>query len=241
MLRRSLITFSILGLTGCSSLFGKHNFIHEHEIAYTKSTSTAPLVVPENYSRANIGNDYPVPTVNNTISAKPISLLPPDSLADQIKQGKVSADILKKPLPPLVKQTQTTANNASTPTLAVNNGGGMISGSSLLLPQNPAQAWDNIGKALANTDYSIVNQNQKRLVYYILDTVSTDNKIARETPIYQIHLRDLGNGMQVYLTDNDNKPTNTVIAQRILNDLNSALSGNSTKTSGITQWLKELL
>ena len=241
MLRRSIITISILGLAGCSSLFGKHNFIREHEMAYTKSTSTAPLQLPENYSRANIGDDYPVPSASNVEPATSFSLLPPDSLADQIKQGKVSADVLKKPLPSLEKQTQMPTNDSATSTTAVNNGGGMISGSSLLLPQNTTQAWDNIGKALANTDYSIVNQNQKRMVYYILDTVNTDNKITRETPIYQIHLRDLGNGMQVYLTDNDNKPANNAVAQRILNDLNNALSGSSTKTSGITQWFKDLL
>lgn len=241
MLSRSLIAVSILSLTGCSSLFGKHNFVREHELAYTKSTNTAYLKVPENYSRANIGDDYPMPSLTNTASAKPVSLLPPDSLAEQIKQGKVSADILKKPLPPLEKQPQTVATPATMPVTSVSADGGMISGNSLLLPQNSAQAWNNIGKALADTDYSIVNQNQKRLVYYILDTVSTNNKITRETPIYQIQLRDLGNGMQVYLTDNDNKPANTVIAQRILNDLNNALSGNSNKASAITQWFKDLL
>jgi uncharacterized lipoprotein len=212
-------------LSGCGALFGKHNFVKQHETEYLRSTATPALQLPPNANPSSIGDDYFIPPVAGATPTQPIALLPPGSLAEKITRGEVSATVLKTKKITSVTRPANTLNDTQRPTLT--------------LEQNTAQLWHKIGSSLQRVDYAIANQNSSTGIYYLLDTPSTNGKIKKDTPIYQLHISDTkDNVAQAYVTDNNNNPMAADVAQRILNDLRDALAGKTP--SRAARWLKGL-
>lgn len=227
MMRYGLMALIVVNLAACATLFGKNNFIAKNETQYLRSNTTPPLQLPPGASAANIGNDYPIPPAMGPTQT--VSLLPPGSLAEKIATGQVPASVLKeKPAPAApTAVTETAQNNSALPAAMV-----------LVPGQSTAQIWNNIGSALKRAGYMVVNQNQKTSIYYLLDTPSTGGKVKMSTPIYQLHLHDVDGSAQATVTDNDGKLLAPVISQRILLDLQNALTGKTS--SPVTQWLREV-
>jgi uncharacterized lipoprotein len=86
----------VLSLTGCSYMNkSKNAIIPDKGKLYLKSREAAPLQVPAGISPESVGDAFPVPPVPAPAPQVSPGLLPPDSLAEKIAQGKVSADVLK--------------------------------------------------------------------------------------------------------------------------------------------------
>lgn len=244
MLRFLFTIILTLILNGCSSWFGQNSFIHRHETQYLKSNSTAPLQLPAGMNQVNITDDYPVPTTVNASPVKSINLTPPDSLAANIEAGKVSAAVLKQPLPATTVTNKTNLTNSQSTNTKANivtkSAITVMSNNTILLNQPIAQAWRSVGNALKQANYKIIMQNQTRNIYYIVDTAQTDGKLNLKTPIIQVHLQSTDNYTQITLTDNDGKIVTENVTQRILTDLNNALNDKSSSKSPIIKWLKEV-
>jgi uncharacterized lipoprotein len=92
-------------LTGCSYFSkGKNAIMPNKDKLYMQNAETPPLRMPAGIPANSVGDTYAIPAVSGGLSKKQPSLLPPGSLADQIAQGKVSADVLKQK-PAIPKQT----------------------------------------------------------------------------------------------------------------------------------------
>lgn len=212
--RGFLLILVIASLTGC-----KGNFIKEHQTEYLRSRSSPPLQVPPGMNRADINTDYVVPPLVNQQGQQPVSLAPPASSAEKVTSGEVPVKALEeKP------QQKTKVNTADNPTLS--------------LTQTTAQTWSAIGDGLKDASYGIVNENKKSGVYYLVDIPATGGRLKRDTPIYQLHLRDTDSGAVASITDNEGKLIDPTIAQRILTDLNKALAGKAP--SSFSRWVKNL-
>jgi uncharacterized lipoprotein len=215
-----LLGCALLVSSGCSTLFGKHNFVTQRETEYLRSQATPPLQVPTELDRSNVGDDYVVPAAMSAPPTQAPGLLPPGSLAEKIKNGAVSPAVLKEKIP-----SPAVANTVSN-TDAVSDAAGPV----LTLDQSTAALWNRIGDSLKLAGYVIANQNQKTGIYYVLDTPSTFGKIKMDTPIYRLHVQDVNGIAQAYVTDDQGKPLAANIAQRILDDLKNALAGNKPST-----------
>lgn len=214
-------------ISGCSTLFGKHNFVTQRETEYMRSTATPPLQLPPSVSTTSVGDDYIIPGTTASAPTQPVSLLPPGSLTEQIARGKVSSAVLKQKFEPTINTNSTTntaTSNTSTPVLP--------------LDQNKDQLWNKIGTSLNKAGYLLVNQNQKAGIYYLLDTPSTGGKVKMNTPIYQLHIQNINGVAQAYLTDDEGKPLTSDVAQLILDDLRDALAGKTP--SPVKRFLKQL-
>lgn len=82
-----------------------------------------------------------------------------------------------------------------------------------------AQAWKQVGKALAASGYKVMQQDQGIGTYFILDLASTDGQLKANTPIYQLHLKPSGGTTSVTLFDDQGHPANVSVASRIMNAL----------------------
>jgi uncharacterized lipoprotein len=219
-----LIGFILLDLGGCSTLFGKHNFVTQRETEYLHSQATPPLQVTAGLNKTNIGDDYVIPAAMTSPPTQAPGLLPPGSLAEKIATGAVPATVLKEKIP---SPTATTSNSADNNTRATNNN---TAGPILTLDQNITTAWSKVGDSLKQAGYIIANQNKTTGIYYIIDAPSTFDKVKMDTPIYQLHMQNTNNVVQIYITDSEGRSIATKIAQRILDDLKNTLAGKKPST-----------
>ncbi|MFU8797289.1 MAG: hypothetical protein ACNA7Y_01125 [Gammaproteobacteria bacterium] len=82
---------------GCSLLDkGKNAITQKKAKIYLHAQSAPPLQVPPGIPEDSVGDMYSIPATTKAASNSPPSLLPPDSLADKIAQGKISPDVLKQ-------------------------------------------------------------------------------------------------------------------------------------------------
>lgn len=244
MLRFLFMTVLTLLLNGCSSWFGQNSYINRHEAQYLKSNSVAPLQLPVEMNHADITQDYPVPTIINTSPVKPIKLTPPDSLADNIETGKISAAVLKQPVPATTSTNKTTSTNSQVINTKTNiiakSAITVMSNNAILLNQPISQAWISVGNSLRQLDYKIIMDNPTRNIYYIVDTAQTEGKLNLKTPIIQVHLKSAEHYTQITLTDNDGKQVIDEVAHRILTDINNALNNKSSSKLPLVKWLQKI-
>src|SRR5471030_1914252 len=85
-----LSTALFLSLAGCSSL----NCIPDRSCEYQTSPCLAPLTLPPGLGSTQVGDDMTIPHLRRACGKT--SLLPPDSLALQVAQGKISKKDLKQ-------------------------------------------------------------------------------------------------------------------------------------------------
>lgn len=220
LLRYLLVPVVVVNLTACSTFFGPHNFVQQRETEYLRSSEVPPLQLPPGLSAANVGEDYGIPSIAAPVPTQPVSITPPDSLADKIDRGIVPAAVLKeKPAPVSHSVSPAPVTQAQLPS----NISGPTNDPILALNQSTAQLWDKIGTALKAAGYIVANKDQNAGIYYLLDTPTTNGGVQLQTPIYQLHLHDMISGTQAYVTDNQGKLLDPAIAKRILTELNHAL------------------
>src|SRR4029077_9133281 len=88
-----------------------------------------------------------------------------------------------------------------------------------------SQAWDKVGQALRASGYRVLQQDNSLGRYYVLDLAGTSGKLQRNTPIYQVHLIEIGTGKtQLNLLDAHNKPADGATARRILGAVQQKLA-----------------
>lgn len=219
-LRHFILIGCTISTVGCSPI---KNYLDNRENLYLKSHESAPLKVPAGLSSSNVGQDYVIPAAAGQKATQPPALLPPDSLADEIAQGKVSKSALKQrekeatknPNPP---QSMNSTNHPSESLVSSS-----INGTNLQLNQPLPEAWSTIGTTLTQAGYRILVQNPNTKTYYVLDTKA---KLTKETPIYQIHLHKNRLGTQVSITDNNGAEVPAEVAQPILNNISGKLANN---------------
>lgn len=198
---------------GCSSINPKYNLIQQRQTEYLRTHAAPPLQTPAGVSRANLHDDYPIPNANTPAPAKSLSLLPPNSIAEQIKQGKLSPDALRQREPE--ENTNATDNT--------NQSASYVKNDTLMINQPIADAWDQVENAINKAGYKMAYKNQKTLTFYIIDIYATNGTITRESPIYQIHLRNTPLGVEISVTDNSGKRVNIDTANRVLDNLYSGI------------------
>lgn len=246
MKRYAFSTCLILNLAACSS-WTDNSFITARDREHLYSSSSAPLQVPPHMQGAPISNDYPVPSGNVQTTNQRVNLLPPDSLAEQLQQGKISKAQFKqmeKEGDAAAEQAQLAAKNkqnmqsnanpqtnaAGDATTQTTNGPSVsfVDNASLTLNQDFEQAWTNVANAAPKAGYKILVQNKNRRTMYLLDMPSTGDTATKATPIYEAHFRGTRQATQIYLTKSNNQPIAKADADRVLNNLNNALTGKPT-------------
>lgn len=191
---------------------------------YQNSCNRPPLAVPPCIHPEPFGDDLTIPNACEC-STRP-ALLPPESLALQVAEGKLSKKALK----------QYERNTKLTCVTRTHNRYGMPA-----LKTNKALGgtWNNVERALKQLSplYRIQHRNEALGTFYIYDLSVTKGKVCATTPIYQLRLTELENGTMISLTADQPGvilPENVV--HRVLSELAQALETTREGLS-LKQWL----
>ena len=100
--------------------------------------------------------------------------------------------------PPVLSGTKKTAEPMTVASTA--SAGTVQKRATLILPEH--NAWRVLGRAL-NDDarLKVVDQNQAKQIYYVLDTKKTSGTIKKKTPIYWVKLEPIQSGYLVVVTN----------------------------------------
>lgn len=224
--KKSALLAIMLALTGCSTWQQSAPKPPLQTNHYNEATSVSPVKAPSNLSSENLVNHYPIsstPVTNQELlstqpsSTPPASGLSPSASAAQpvmpataTPQTQTTTNYIQQRLTP-ERQTATTAAASSASSMPSN--GPVI----VAINYDYSQAWDKVGQALRASGYRVLQQDNSLGRYYVLDLAGTQGKLRRDTPIYQVHLIEIGNGKtQLNLLDSHNKPADDNTARRIL-------------------------
>lgn len=190
-----MVVFTSTVLTGCTY----------HEDQYLRESQTVKPISTTNTKVRKGKSFYPVPNIPAQTSTEAPSLVPPDSNLQRFE---------KKPKSAASSNKQQFARIES-------SGKG---GQSLVLAEKSSLAWKDVGKALHDTSYQILDQDPSIGSYYILDAKSTGNKITKTTPIYRVLLKSDGGNTHVVLLNDKNQPASADVSKRILKALQKKLA-----------------
>lgn len=203
--------------SGCSC-------IHDRSNEYQNGTSHAPLDLPPEIHRECVGDDLIIPEVQQNHTAH--SILPPESLAKQIAEGKLSKKALKsRELSTRLTQITWMQDKYGTPALVANKA----------FPNT----WNHVERALKQLSplFSIKCKNEALGTFYIYDLAVTNGKITGVTPLYQLRLTECEKGTSISLASNEIQTTPSIIVtRRILGDLSQALETTKEGLS-LKEWL----
>jgi uncharacterized lipoprotein len=213
-----IIFILFLTLSGCS-------YIHDRSDEYQGSPCLAPLTVPPELHSSQIGDDLTIPNLRRATRNK-ASLLPPDSLASQVAEGKLSKKALKKrERESRLTQITWTQDKYGAPALMISEG--------------LVDTINHLERALKTltTSYRIKTKDAALATFYIYDLPAMNGKLMANTPVYQLRLIELENGTMITLAaDEDQIPPNTQITQHILTKVYEALDDTKEGLS-LKQWL----
>lgn len=214
------ITLSLslcLMLVGCSC-------IHDRSCEYRGSCNRSPLIVPPCIHPGCLGDDLIIP--NSCECREAVVLLPPESMALQIAQGKIS----KKTLKTCERNTRLTRitwikNRCGAPALMTNKA---LDGT-----------WNHLERALKQLSplYHIRSADEALGTFYIYDLAATRGKLCAATPLYQLRLVELENGTMISVVSNEEEivlPEDVI--HRILSDMYQGLELTKEGLS-LKQWL----
>ena len=189
------ITATSLGLFSCAAF---HREAAVGSDAYLKKSQTIPATqIPKTVaSNVPMQTYYPIPPVSMAPVMQPPSTVPPGS---------------QQPMP---LQTATVQQNS---VIAA------FSSTALVLNMNYSQAWPAVGKALRGSGYKVMQQDNSLGAYFVLDLAGTGGKLKSDTPIYQVHLKSLGNTTSVTVMNAQNQPADPGVSGRILGALKRGL------------------
>lgn len=191
---RFLVSSFIVALVaGCSHLpfhSKSHSYLQESgSIPEVQSTPTAQIKTGPNF--------FPLPPIDNIQLARQTpSLIPPGSNLERFQKSP-AAPVTAAPQPKALVQLQ--------------------NGRSILSVNEPvATAWKDLPKALAQTPYPILDQDEAMESYYVLDTTQTKGQITQTTPIYRMNLLQAGVATAIELTGRDGSVVPEKSNQQIL-------------------------
>lgn len=212
-----------LALPGCEVL--ENIPIADRSCEYRTSPCLPPLSLPPAVAHsAQIGDDLTIPHLRRACTKT--SLLPPDSLALQIEQGKLS----KKALIRQEKEFCLTRI-----TWSKNSCGAPI----LITSEGSTNLFFHMDRALRTLSklYCIKSKNQECATFYVYDLVATNGKVLPTTPIYQIRLIECENGTMITLaTDQPEAMPSIAATEYILRKIYEALDETKEGLS-LKQWL----
>lgn len=212
------VAVCVFALSACSSVKQNYNQFKNKPSAYMTSQSVAPLRIPPGIEHEPLLEDDCVPP--GELPKGSVALLPPESLAQKIAEGKISKKELK---------------HVSSLNLEQRDNQWFM-----ILTDDKDHAWSRLKKALKNRKIRILQENKADDVIYIVDTFPTKGKITLASPIYQIHMRETAEqNTEVYLLDNAGHIPNPHAAHRILVEINRGLSGD--KLHDLPKMLQKLL
>lgn len=195
----------VLALSACSSVKQNYGQFKNKPSAYMKSQSVAPLRIPPGIEHEPLLEDDCVPP--GELPKEKVVLLPPESLAQKIAEGKISKKELK---------------HVSSLNLEQRDNQWFM-----ILTDDKQHVWTKLEKALKNRKIRILQQNKAEDIIYMVDTFPTKGKITLASPIYQIHMRETAEqNTEVYLLNNAGQIPNAHAAHRILVEINRGLSGD---------------
>lgn len=192
---------SILMLAGCS-----HLPFHSKSHSYLQESGSIPEVQSTPTAQIKLGpNFFPLPPIDNIqVARQTPSLVPPGSNLERFK---------KQPAAPSASSAPAAAPLAPQAKALVQSQNGLT----ILSAKEPvAAAWKDLPKALAQTPYHILDQDESMESYYVLDTTQTKGQITQKTPIYRMSLVQAGSATSIELTGRDGSPLPADISQRIL-------------------------
>lgn len=204
--------------TACGS------YLQQHQTEYLRAQTSQPIRVPAGLSNSNIREDYPVPGVSAASTKGSVNIAPPNSLSEQVAQGKLSSKALKQREAMLERADNINENNdASSDTYSG------FKNNTLMLNQPVSAAWPVVEDAITKAGYKTVVKNEHTHIFYILDVYSSNGKITRETPIYQVHLSTTPLGTEVSVTDNRGRRADLNDSNRILDSIYNMLPKKSAR------------
>ncbi|MEM1243234.1 MAG: outer membrane protein assembly factor BamC [Pseudomonadota bacterium] len=208
-------------LTGCS-YYEYYTGYNSPQRNYHRAKAASKLYVPSGLSRGNISDNYQIPAVRPPSGTVPPSILPPGGLYKP-KNYRLAP-----------RNEQVEANQPKLITLVEDRTGHPI----LRINATEKALWPDIGKALREADYKIVNQSKDLQTYYILYKKASKDRVTRKTPIYQIHLINQEQATNVVVTDNKTHPIQPGEAKEILVKIANALENKHAYPTA--KWLKRI-
>lgn len=185
-------------LAGCS-----HIPFHSQSHSYLQESGSIPEVQSTPTAQIKLGpNFFPLPPIENMqVARQTPSLVPPGSNLERFKKQAAAPS----------------ASAASAPTPQAKALVQSQNGLTILSAKEPvAAAWKDLPKALAQTPYHILDQDESMESYYVLDTTQTKGQITQATPIYRMSLVQAAASTSIELTGRDGSPVPANISQRIL-------------------------
>ncbi|MGB6976678.1 MAG: outer membrane protein assembly factor BamC [Gammaproteobacteria bacterium] len=231
MVKKGVLLAIMLTLTGCSTWQESSSSASSspeplQTTQYNQATSVPPVKTPPKLSSENLVKHYPItskPATNQELLTPPPSAVPPSSGLPP--STSAAQPVPATPTPQTQTATQyaepnveprpqtTTAATPPAPTSSAPSSGPVI----VAINYDYSKAWDKVGQALRASGYRVLQQDSSLGRYYVLDLAGTNGKLQRNTPIYQVHLIEIGNGKtQLNLLNSSNKPADGNTARRIL-------------------------
>lgn len=158
-----------------------------------QSNEIAPLTLPAGKSRDQLKAFYPTPS-NRPAEKTPPSLLPPGShIAHPTSNSQTS----------LVKQPD--------------------GAEALFIKSNPEVAFKDVGNALTDSGYRVLDQDQSLGAYFVLDAQQTNGRITKATPIVRVNVISDGTGSEVTLASHGGEHLTPQINDRVLRTIQQHL------------------
>jgi uncharacterized lipoprotein len=181
IIRMSLISIVVLGLTACTTT-NRYGFLKEERQSYRRAQPIeGAVVIPQNLSSSGMQDYYevpgPAPQANGAIPpiTPPGANLGPKGAANLSQQDRIrNAEAAK-----IQGHTSAVANDPAPVGLTF------------------AQAWTKVGSVLKASNYKIVEKDNVLGTYYVIDTGKTGGKVKKDMPIYQVHLKAAGNATAI--------------------------------------------
>ncbi len=180
---------------------------------YVSAESVPPLNVPVVTGDNTAQNNYTVaPAETNAAAPSAASLAPPGS---NLEQASNPQPVVATAANPATAQPAAVGNAAQNPAPAAStSSSGRVA---LAVNMNYGQTWSQLKKVLPTAGYPVMEEDNFSGTYYILDKVSSNGSIKRDTPIYQLHLEKRGDKTTVVtVLNNQNQPADSAVATRIL-------------------------
>lgn len=217
MKRIVIFSLMLLALSGCG-------YIPDRSCEYQNSPCLAALIVPPDLHASPIGDDLTIPNLRHA-RQKRASLLPPDSLASQVAEGKLTKKALKKrERESRLTQITWIQNKYGAP--------------ALMTSETLSSTFNHLERALKKLSavYPVRGKDGALATFYINDLPATNGKRTANTPIYQLRLIEMENGTMITLAADESPMPDTQVTRRILSKVYEALDDTKEGLS-LKQWL----
>lgn len=210
LLKLLLIASLAFSVTACDSLRGENSIFRRQDDSYLHNDqSVNPMYMPGDLNDYRMNNYYNVPNAPRSRGNRAPSVAPPDGSGKYRKY-----------------KDETYVKKATKPTAAVaaNKATAPVGKGEVTLQQKPQKVWANLDTALKKAGYRVMDKDSSVNSYFVLDVPSTQGKVKRSTPVYQLRVQDDDGATALSLLNAKGKPADAAVSKRIL----TAVSKNIT-------------